>query len=74
MGVKEAHNAAADLLRNWSPACGAEHLNPGRHGEWTEASGAGPPAGPRWGVSQLPPGMDAADPRARDIMRRQQLR
>jgi hypothetical protein len=46
----------------------------GRHGEWTAASGAGPPAGPRWGVSMLPPGMSADDPRAREIMRRQQLR
>ncbi len=52
----------------------AEHLNPGRHGEWTTASGQGPPAGPTWGVTSIPPGVDANDPQVRNIMRQQQLR
>jgi hypothetical protein len=52
----------------------AEHLNPGRHGEWTTVSGSGPPAGPTWGVTSLPPGLDPNDPKVRDIMRQQQLR
>ena len=52
----------------------AEHLTPGRHGEWTTVSGSGVPLGPRWGVTSTPPGIDASDSRAKEIMRRQQLR
>ena len=52
----------------------AEHLTPGRHGEWTTVSGLGVPLGPRWGVTSTPPGIDANDSRAKEIMRRQQLR
>ena len=52
----------------------SEHLRAGRHGEWTQVSGTGVPLGPRWGVTAFPPGIDASDPRAKEIMRRQQLR
>ncbi|CAL5226838.1 g9703 [Coccomyxa viridis] len=52
----------------------SEHLRAGRHGEWTQVSGIGVPLGPRWGVTSIPPGIDASDPRAKEIMRRQQLR
>ncbi|CAL8464089.1 g3624 [Coccomyxa elongata] len=52
----------------------AEHLNPGRHGEWTMTGGQGPRAGPTWGVTSIPPGVDANDPQIRQIMRQQQLR
>ena len=56
----------------------SEHLRRGRHGEWTEVSGVGEPhgvpLGPRWGVTAIPPGIDASDPRAKEIMRRQHLR
>ena len=52
----------------------AEHLTPGRHGEWTTVSVSGVPLGPRWGVTSTPPGIDASDSRAKEIMRRQQLR
>ncbi|KAK9811255.1 hypothetical protein WJX72_000671 [[Myrmecia] bisecta] len=54
----------------------AEHLTPNRHWEWTEDSGLGPPAGPTWGVTRLPPGIDplTTDPKVLESIRRQQLR
>jgi hypothetical protein len=54
----------------------ARYLNPGRHGEWTSNSGTGPAAGPAWGVSDLPPGLEskAADPKYMEAIRNQQLR
>ncbi|KFM24195.1 Mitogen-activated protein kinase 14 [Auxenochlorella protothecoides] len=35
-----------------------KYLGPQRHWGWTELSGQGPRAGPTWGVTALPPGMD----------------
>ncbi|KAL3143658.1 hypothetical protein ABBQ38_002453 [Trebouxia sp. C0009 RCD-2024] len=53
----------------------SEYLNPGRHGEWTSASGMGCTAGPTWGVSSSLPGADEiTDPRVREAIRNQQLR
>jgi hypothetical protein len=52
----------------------AEHLRPGRHGEWTLHGGQGPAEGDRWGVSSTPPGMQGLDPKLREIIRSQQLR
>ncbi|KAA6421958.1 MAG: MAPK-related kinase [Trebouxia sp. A1-2] len=53
----------------------AEYLNPGRHGEWTTASGMGCTAGPTWGVSSSLPGAEKiTDPRVREAIRNQQLR
>lgn len=53
----------------------AEYLNPGRHGEWTTASGMGCTAGPTWGVSSSLPGAEQiTDPRMREAIRNQQLR
>lgn len=55
-----------------------EHLRPNRHGEWSGAlSGAnGLPAGPRWGVSLVPHGMDeaTADPALMAAIRSQHAR
>ena len=46
-----------------------------RHGEWTAQGGGGGPApGPRWGVTSVPPGLNANDPRVQDIMKQQQGR
>ena len=52
-------------------------LGPQRHGEWfRQPAGAGPAAGPRWGVSSLPPGIDPAslDPAMLATIRAQQGR
>ncbi len=43
-------------------------------GKSLQVSGIGVPLGPRWGVTAIPPGIDASDPRAQEIMRQQQLR
>eukprot|EP00884_Botryococcus_braunii_P021832 jgi/Botrbrau1/8332/Bobra.0081s0021.1 len=52
----------------------AEHLMPGRHGEWTSAMGNGSmdPPSMAWGVTVLPPGK--TDPNMQDAIRRQQAR
>lgn len=51
-------------------------LGPGRHGEWTPSSGAGPAAGPTWGVSDMPPGAEgrALDPKMAAVIHKQQAR
>lgn len=52
----------------------AAHLKPGRMGEWTEHSGSGTQAGPRWGVSMTPPGNEGLDPKLQEVIRSQQRR
>ena len=52
----------------------ADHLNPGRHGEWTPVGGSGPRSGPTWGVTSLPPGLSADDPGMAAVIRSQQAR
>lgn len=53
----------------------AAHLKPGRHGEWWEKPVKGTEAGPRWGVSMVPPGDTAGlDPEMLRVIRSQQLR
>jgi hypothetical protein len=69
---RERLNYTADMwMGKLDPA---EHLTPGRHGEWTATTGAAGTSqtGMAWGVSVLPPG--AVDPRIQDAIRRQQAR
>ena len=51
-----------------------DFLAPGRHGEWSggREGAPGPPPGPAWGVSVLPPGVE--DEGVADAVRRQQRR
>lgn len=69
---KERLNYVADRAKGKLDP--AEHLTPGRHGEWTTTMGIGSTAPPSmaWGVSVLPPGV--ADPSMQEAIRRQQAR
>ncbi|PSC67989.1 Mitogen-activated kinase 14 isoform A [Micractinium conductrix] len=51
-------------------------LRPSRHGEWFQQwpPSSGPAAGPAWGVTSMPPGMEGADPKMLDTIRKQQGR
>ena len=50
-------------------------LGSNRHGEWTAQGGGGSVApGPRWGVTAVPPGLNAEDPRVKEIIKKQQGR
>ncbi|KAL6782484.1 hypothetical protein ACKKBG_A06950 [Auxenochlorella protothecoides x Auxenochlorella symbiontica] len=58
-GQDPGQHRLSNVADTWQGSLDPEkYLGPQRHWGWTELSGQGPRAGPTWGVTALPPGMD----------------